>query len=295
MLATDIAAFGSRRDDDVQQHLRETHYRIIDNASRNVGLPEEICHREDRGDGILMIAPPCVSAELLLDPFVSHVRAGVRRHNRLASAPARIQLKMAVHAGQVHFDAHGVSGQALIHLFRLLEAREVKKAVDTTGATFALTASQRLYEDVVRHQPGLIDASVYQPITIALKETRAPAWIWLADPALEQVTSTPRTEPLVDLNSSDLDIAWLVASGWSRESLADELGLSIREAETRICRTLAKLCLTDSRAIIAAVNERHQQSQVREPANDKPGRHRSTSIASGSESQLPTGSNPSGG
>ncbi|GAA4617364.1 hypothetical protein GCM10023195_77510 [Actinoallomurus liliacearum] len=260
MLAVDIAAFGTRQDDDVQQHLRHALYRIIEHACQNAGLPPAICHREDRGDGILLITPPCISPETLIDSLASHIKAGIARHNKVANATGRLRLRMAVHAGPVRFDPNGASGQALIHLFRLLEAPAFKNAFDTTRSSFAIAVSHRLYEDVVRHGPGLIDPTTYRPITITLKETQAPAWICLSPSTTgsrqgaTMLTRQPATTPT--LTDGDIDTAWLIATGWTRERLANELGISPREAETRICRTLAKLCLADPADIAIALTQR---------------------------------------
>jgi hypothetical protein len=196
MFAADIAAFGSREDHDLQRALREALYRIVDGACRIADVPTAICHYEDRGDGILLIAPPCVSAETLLDALINHLRAGVRRHNRLASAAASIRLRTAVHAGHVGFDAEGVYGPAVIQLFRMLEAPQVKRCFDAAGAEFAVVTSHRLYEEVIQHAPGLIDPSVYQPITMTLKETRTRGWIWLcSDRDATRRAMSPVSEP----------------------------------------------------------------------------------------------------
>lgn len=177
MLALDIVAFSSR-DASTQQHLRDGLYRITEEACDAAGLPWHTCYHEDRGDGILGIAPSAVSAELL-DPVAAHVYAGLRRYNRLTSTPARIQLRMAIHAGYVRHDRDGVSGRDLIHLFRLLDARQFKTQLATSHGDFALITSDYLYSEIIQHDPGLIEPAAYQHITIANKETRTLAWIWL--------------------------------------------------------------------------------------------------------------------
>lgn len=269
MLALDITAFGARTDPDLQRYLREALYRITENACHVAGVPPAICHSEDRGDGILLIAPPCISAETLLDPLSSHLRAGVRRHNKIASTEAAIRLRAAVHAGQVSIDPKGASGPALIHLFRLLEAPQVKRAFTTAGAEFALVTSQHLYDDVIRHAPGLIDPAVYRRITVELKETNAAGWISLSPPADQAdnpANSASAARPFLD--PDDVEVAWRIGSGWSRARLAEDLGISVREAETRICRLLAKLCLTDPANIAAtlATGQRRRRGAKRTSA-----------------------------
>lgn len=194
MLATDIVAFGTRHDE-VQAHLRQVMYQISEEACRAAGLPWVICHQEDRGDGLVLIAPACVSAEILIDPLVPHMRAGIRRHNKLASPAAQIRMRMAIHAGYVRLDSHGATGSAVLHLFRLLHADQFKTAVDKVGAEFGLLASAYLYDEIIQHGPGLIDPHTYREITIANKETRGPAWLWLPPVPQPPPSTTPSALP----------------------------------------------------------------------------------------------------
>jgi hypothetical protein len=177
MLAVDITAFGSR-DPGTQQHLRDGLYSIVERACDAAGLPWPGCHHEDRGDGILVIAPPDISAEIL-DPAAAYVRAELRHHNERASATSQIQLRMAAHAGYVRGDRDGVSGDDLIHLFRLLEAQKFKDRFAGGHTEFGLITSGFLYDRVLRYAPVLLDRGGYRRITVKSKETRTAAWVWL--------------------------------------------------------------------------------------------------------------------
>jgi hypothetical protein len=190
--AFDVVAFGDRRrDDDVQVHVRTELYRILREAFDRSAVAWHGCHHEDRGDGVLVIVPPLVSVELLIDPLIDRVRAGLRRHNKLSSEAAQIRLRMALHAGHVRFDEHGVAGHALIHVFRMLEAPTFKTAFAASGSELGLIASDRLYEEVIRHGPGLIDPGVYEPVHVSVKETRTQAWVHfppgISRPAFDEV------------------------------------------------------------------------------------------------------------
>jgi hypothetical protein len=91
---------------------------------------------------------------------------------------------MAVHTGHVLADPNGLSGRALILLFRLLDAPEFKDLFATTPIDFGLITSDRLYDDVIRHGPGLIDPEDYRGITVHSKETCARAWVHIPCPCL---------------------------------------------------------------------------------------------------------------
>jgi len=179
MFALDIASFSSRRDPAVQKHLRRSVHQIAESSCRAVGLDWDGCHVEDRGDGLYAIAGGEAAIEVLLGPLVAQLLAGVREHNKMANRLARLQLRVAVHAGYVHFDGHGATGLPVTHLFRLLDAPVFKARLAESDCELALIVSDYLHEEVIAFSPGTIDAGTYEPITVQVKETRDRAWIWL--------------------------------------------------------------------------------------------------------------------
>lgn len=183
LAAIDISAFGDRcRDDDIQLRLRHQMYTLLAEASAMGSLPWWDCHREDRGDGALIVAPTQVSPELFLDPLAHHLTAVLRRYNRLTSDTLRLRLRLAVHTGLVHRDDHGVAGHAVVHLFRLLEASAFKRALSNAGTDLGLIVSDRLYGDLTGKGGSLIDADAYRELRVTCKETRARAWAWFPTP-----------------------------------------------------------------------------------------------------------------
>jgi hypothetical protein len=177
LAAVDICSFGRLSDDHIQLYQRQELYALLAEACEFTQIPWGDCYREDRGDGTLIIAPSDMPAEDLLDPFAHHLTAVLRRHNRLTSTAARLQLRLAVHTGQVHRDAHGVAGRALVHLFRLLEASSFKKALARTAADLGLIVSEQLYADA-GGRSGLFNPDAYRPLSIRCKETRTRGWAW---------------------------------------------------------------------------------------------------------------------
>jgi hypothetical protein len=179
VVAFDIVGFGDRRrDDDIQLYVRAALYRLLEKAFDAVGVPWRVCHHEDRGDGVLVVVPALASTEPLLTPLADRVRAGLRRHNKVSSDAAQIRLRMALHAGQVCFDAYGVAGQTVVHAFRLLDAPAFRTALAATSCELGFVVSDRLYDEVIRHGPGLIDPDPYDAIVVSLKETEARAWVY---------------------------------------------------------------------------------------------------------------------
>lgn len=173
VLATDIVAFGQRyRDIGAQLAVRQLMYELLASAFGMTGLSWWDCYREDRGDGTLVIAPPDIEPKWFLDPLINHLTAPLRRHG------PPLRLRMAVHYGCVYYDAHGVTGHTLTHLFRLLEAPAFKKALATSQAPFGAIISDQLYTGIAQ-RGGLINPAAYMQVRLGCKETRTRGWLWL--------------------------------------------------------------------------------------------------------------------
>ncbi|MBW8485523.1 hypothetical protein [Actinomadura parmotrematis] len=177
LLATDIVGFGARhRDDRIALHLRRAMYTALAEALAMTGLILADCHHEDRGDGALVVAPAAWPAALLLDPLAHHLTASLRALNALAGDAARLRLRVAVHAGLVQRDQHGLAGRALVDLFRLLEAPAFKEAIAASPADLGVAVSDEFYTETVRS--GLVNRAAYSPLPVVLKEARATARVW---------------------------------------------------------------------------------------------------------------------
>jgi hypothetical protein len=107
------------------------------------------------------------------------------------AAATQIGLRVAVHAGEVTFDRHGVVGAAIDHTFRLVDAPPLKTALAGSMDACALMVSDWFYSDVVYHhqdaRPG-----IYQNVGCEVKGTRLSAWLRVPTPrlALERTALT---------------------------------------------------------------------------------------------------------
>jgi hypothetical protein len=194
LFAVDVAGFtDAKRDDEVQLAVRDGLYGLLIESFNDANLPWDQCLHEDRGDGILVIIPAKMPSASVVDPLLDHIRAGLRRYNRLASDAAAIRLRVAVHIGEVHSDAHGLAGVAVNHLFRLLDAPVLRHTLAAAAADLALIVSDYFYDSVLRHGPGMIDPATYRPVSVEVKRTQARGWIHLpgAPGALADRTADP--------------------------------------------------------------------------------------------------------
>jgi len=187
LFAVDIAEFTRPdRDDDVRMFMREELYRILERAFDGSGIPWTACFREDRGDGALVVIPPGIAAKGIIDPLPERLRSLIRRHNHVSSAAAHIQLRVAAHLGPVDHDGHGFVGTDVDFLFRLLDARPLKRTLASTRADLALIVSDYVYRNIVSRHPSLVSPAAFWLVRFKVKSTRARAWTYIpsAPPSL---------------------------------------------------------------------------------------------------------------
>jgi hypothetical protein len=179
LFAVDIVGFTKPlRDNDIQLYLHKSLYEMVQTAFDMSDVPWSNCSHEDRGDGVLVVAPPTVPASKLA-PIPDRLRTLIRRHNHVSCEAARIQLRSALHLGPVCHDGHGFIGADMNLLFRLLDTRQLKRRLADSTTEIGLIASDYFYFNVIRRQPSFLDPALFDPVRIRVKETRARAWVYL--------------------------------------------------------------------------------------------------------------------
>ena len=181
LVVVDVEGFGDpRRTSRNQVAVRDGLWRAAKRAFRQAGIRWAGCHREDRGDGVLILAPAHVPKGRFVDALPRALVTALEVHNRGCSAEERMRLRMAVHAGEVIYDRHGVAGASVNLVFRLVEAEPLKAALASSPGMLAVIASRWFFEEVIRHLPSSGPAS-YRPVRLLVKETSTTAWICLPD------------------------------------------------------------------------------------------------------------------
>ena len=182
ILVIDVEKFGDpARTNAHQVAIRDSLYQALEGALEDTGISQSSCVIEDRGDGALVLISPEVPKSWLVTGLPIQLAGALGSHNAACPANALIRLRIAVHAGEIHPDAHGVTGNAVNRTFRLVEAPALKSALDGSAGVLALIVSDWFYDEVVRHEPAA-RPGCYRPVRAVVKETRAAAWIRVLDP-----------------------------------------------------------------------------------------------------------------
>jgi hypothetical protein len=183
IVVVDVEGFGDRhRILPHQLAVRGGLYSALQEAFRVAGVPWTACRCEDRGDAVFVLARPEVPKALFVETVPHALVAAVRVHNASHCREQRIRLRMAVHAGEVAYDGHGVTSAAVNLTFRLVDARSVKMALAESVGVLALITSDWFFDDVVRHCPAA-EPTTYRPTRVEVKETVTVGWICLPDHA----------------------------------------------------------------------------------------------------------------
>lgn len=182
IIAADIEGFGQHsRNNTNQVRIRHGMYKAMQTAFDAAGIPWSSCRREDRGDGVLVLASADVPKTLFADHLPNALVEALTRHNRLHPPQERIRLRLAMHAGEINYDQHGVTGSSINHTFRLLDADAFKGALENSSAVLAIIGSAWFFDEVIRHSE-LSHAKAYRPADVSNKETTTQAWVRLIRP-----------------------------------------------------------------------------------------------------------------
>ncbi|KAA2265120.1 hypothetical protein F0L68_05530 [Solihabitans fulvus] len=194
----DVASYGDPTRTNLHRlAVREGLYNLMETACHESSIGWGRCRTDDMGDGLLLLLPPDIPKILLVDRLPQRLASGLRRHNGDHSDGARIRLRLALHAGEVYHDQHGLASEAVIHASRILEAPEAKQALEKSTTNLMLIASEWFYDAVVCHDPAA-EPDSFRQIAVNVKETRGSAWIRLVGehpPGLSVGEHPPQKSP----------------------------------------------------------------------------------------------------
>ena len=194
ILIVDVENFGDpARTNTDQLAVRDALYGALRQSFAMARINWAECVTEDRGDGALVLVPPTVPKSWLVTRLPTHLAEMLVRYNAACPAQARIRLRMALHAGEVHPDAYGSAGTSVNRAFRLIEASASRTALRHSSGVIALIVSDWFYDEVVRHHPAA-EPSCFRRVHVAIKETVMTAWVRVLEPGEAPARRGPEQE-----------------------------------------------------------------------------------------------------
>ncbi|WP_051771919.1 substrate-binding domain-containing protein [Saccharothrix sp. NRRL B-16314] len=193
VVVVDVAAFG-RRHLVPQEEIRRGLYAALESAFEGCGLDWSAAHHEDRGDGVFVLMPPDAPKSRVAGGLRHNLLGELLRYNATRNDDAKFQLRMAITAGEVVHDEHGVVGDEVTLAFRLLDAKPLRDALAGSDALLALIVSDRFYDDVIRPDPAMKPKS-FRQVDVDVKEVHGHAWVHVSDAGPPPTANPPPAAP----------------------------------------------------------------------------------------------------
>lgn len=156
--------------------MRAGMYDAVKRAFAVSDIPWDDSFRQDVGDSILLLVPGKVPKGAFAGPLPGALVAALEAHNALHPVEEHIELRLALHAGEVTFDEYGVAAGAVIQACRLLNAAPLKEALGRSRGPLAMICSDWFYTEVIKQRPEYAPET-YRRITADVKEFSGVAWI----------------------------------------------------------------------------------------------------------------------
>ena len=182
ILIADVENFSAfTRTNADQLAIRDTVYKVLQQSFTSAGIGWAECVTEDRGDGVLILIPPSVPKSRLVEQLPAYLTELLAQHNAGCRAQVRIRLRVALHASEVHSDAHGYTAASINLAFRLIDAPTSRTALRQSSGMVALIVSDWFYDEVVRHCRDA-EPSRFRKVHMTVKKTKVTAWIRILEP-----------------------------------------------------------------------------------------------------------------
>lgn len=212
IVAVDVAGFTDRRRSaDDQLVVQRSLHALLERAFDEASIDWASCEVEDRGDGKLILVPPDAPRVRLADQLWNRLHYGLRRHNAVHSDAASIQLRVALHAGDVWQSSYGKVGPALNFTFRILDSPQAKEASAESGETLVLIVSDTFYRDVIEPDPAA-EPDAFRRISVEVKGATGVAWLRVSGVSRADEPEVPGStidEPRAHQFLPPTDVDWL--------------------------------------------------------------------------------------
>jgi hypothetical protein len=192
MVGVDIERFGHpQRDDHVRVQLRRDLYEAVTRTLITSGISSARWQASSTGDGLLLLVDPTVETARVLWALLNRLPIELDRHNRLRVAIARLRARVVLHSAYVMFDQYGAVGQQINLLFRLLDAAALRAWLAWIREPSVVAVTEEIYRHVVCQRALGLDPADFEPLLVAVKETRTRAWVYAA--SRTRIAAGPRT------------------------------------------------------------------------------------------------------
>ncbi len=178
-LSVDVQGYGGH-DDARQAEIQRDLIDLLDRAGERAGLERRRWIRQPKGDEELALIPAEEPLGRVVGDFCLELAAALWRYNRVRDRAARMRLRLALDDGPVDLSFNGFVGRPVVGVSRLVNARALRQALDLADeAELAVILSDGVHRDWVHSGRSSVRPEWCRRTTVAEKEYRADAWLWL--------------------------------------------------------------------------------------------------------------------
>ncbi|OLT26520.1 hypothetical protein BJF79_43475 [Actinomadura sp. CNU-125] len=160
-----------------QRHMQDGLCTVLERAAERAGLDRPGWWIQPGGDGEIAVLPDSEPEPRVVDDYVRHLHAELRRYNRDVPSGRELRLRMAVHYGPAIPARHGRAGGGLVVAARLCDSEALRRALDGTGAALAVVLSERVFTETVAEEHTTLDPADFTRVGVRMKEFTGHAWI----------------------------------------------------------------------------------------------------------------------
>lgn len=170
----------SKRDDPGQREAQRGLIELLKNSCEDAEIDRSLWSTQPQGDGELAVLPSGLDEGKVISSIFHAMKINLYRYNQKLNDEYRIRMRVCVHQGITQIADAGVVGQATVHVDRLLNAPQAKRALaDNRRADIILIVSQSIYDEVIRHYESEPRADQFEQIRVTIpdKEFDDVAWV----------------------------------------------------------------------------------------------------------------------
>ncbi|MEV0704926.1 hypothetical protein AB0I53_44390 [Saccharopolyspora sp. NPDC050389] len=203
-LSVDAENYGSQ-DDQRQRAIQDGVLVVLDQAANRAGLHRDRWDRQPQGDGELALLPEVAPEPepQVIDDYVRELRRALAQHNHGMLPCNRLRLRLAMHYGVAIPASNGFSGQAVVVVSRLRDAKPLKEAMAAAPeCALGLILSDRLYQETIKQGHTELSPDDTRQVSVREKELAEKAWIHVPGVNVHRLELPSADQPL-DRRSSD--------------------------------------------------------------------------------------------
>ncbi|WP_101787991.1 hypothetical protein [Nonomuraea indica] len=195
LVSSDVKGYGSGTD---KRHeaVQRTLVQVQEQAASQAGLRRIEWVIQPGGDGELACLPGTEHEPAVAGDYVMALNQALAAHNAGVPEEERVRLRVALHYGVAYPAAHGLAGQAVVEVSRLVNWPPLKRVLEVKNrVNLVLILSDRVFRETVLQGHTTHKTEQFLPVRVREKEFSGDAWVWAPGEDLSDLDFLRDPEP----------------------------------------------------------------------------------------------------